>query len=105
MRLACIMTARAGIGLCGVVHDALVIESSIERIEADAAATQEIMRRASRVVLNSDPNGTYELRTDAIVVKFPDRYTDKRGVAMWAEVIDLLQQYRDLQHQKEATRA
>jgi DNA polymerase-1 len=105
MRLACVMTARAGIGLCGVVHDALVIESSIECIEADAARTQEIMRLASRIVLNSDAGGTYELRTDATVVKFPDRYVDKRGVAMWAEVLDLLQQYRDLQRQEEAARA
>ena len=54
MRLAVIMTARAGIGLCGVVHDALVIESSIESIDADAARTEEIMRRASRIVLNSE---------------------------------------------------
>jgi hypothetical protein len=90
MRLACIMTARAGIGLCGCVHDALVIESSIEDIEADAAATQEIMRRASRIVLNSDSDGAHELGTDATIVRHPDRYVDKRGVAMWAEVTGLL---------------
>ena len=98
MRLACILTARAGIGLCGCVHDALVIESSIERIDADTAATKEIMRRASRIVLNSNPNGKHELRTDAVIVRYPERYVDKRGVAMWAEVIALLEQYRDLQH-------
>jgi hypothetical protein len=102
MRLACVMAARAGIGLCGCVHDAIVIESSIENIEADAAAAQEIMRRASRIILNSDPSGPYELRTDAVIVKYPDRYTDKRGVAMWNEVLDLLEQYR-LQ-QREAAR-
>ena len=105
MRLACVLTARAGIGLCGVVHDALVIESSIEQIDADAAATQEIMRRASRIVLNEDPSGTHELRTDATVVKFPNRYSDKRGTTMWAEVLDLLKQYQDLQQQEEAARA
>jgi hypothetical protein len=105
MRLAVIMTARAGIGLCGVVHDALLIESSIESIDVDAARTEEIMRRASRIVLNSDPSGAYELRTDAAIVKYPNRFSDKRGVKMWDEVIGLLQQYRDLQRQEEAARA
>jgi len=30
------------------VHDALLLEAPIERIEADAALLQELMRRASR---------------------------------------------------------
>ena len=87
------------------MHDALVIESSIEHIDADVALTQEIMRRASRIVLNSDSNSKFELRTDATIVRFPDRYTDKRGVTMWAEVLDLLEQYRQQQEQGEAVRA
>jgi DNA polymerase-1 len=102
MRLACIMTARARIGLCGCVHDALVIESSIERIDAEAAATQEIMRRASRIVLNSDPNGKYELRTDATIVRYPDRYTDKRGTEMWETVLKLLAEHQQQQQQQPA---
>jgi DNA polymerase-1 len=58
----------AGINLCGSVHDALVIEAPLDRIEADVALTQEIMRRAARVVLGStDPR--CELRTDATVVR------------------------------------
>jgi DNA polymerase-1 len=97
MRLACVMAVRAGIGLCGIVHDALVIESSIERIDADVAAAKEIMRRASRIILNSGPDGKHELRTDATIVRYPDRYSDKRGVAMWNEVLDLLEQYREQQ--------
>jgi hypothetical protein len=105
MRLACIMAARRGIGLCGCVHDALVIESSIEHIDADVALTQEIMRRASRIVLNSNSNSKFELRTDATIVRFPDRYADKRGVKMWAEVLDLLEQYRQQQEEGEAVRA
>jgi hypothetical protein len=105
MRAACIMTARAGIGLCGCVHDALVIESSIEQIGADVDRTQEIMRRASRIVLNSDVSGTYELRTDATVVRYPDRYVDKRGVKMWTTVTDLLTRYRDEQSTQSRERA
>ena len=45
------------------------------------ALMQEIMRRASYVVL-----GGHELRTDATMVKYPHRYSDKRGVEMWARV-------------------
>ena len=79
------------------MHDALVIESSIEQIDEDVAITRECMRRASWIVLNSE----HELRTDATVVKYPDRYTDKRGVEMFGEVIRLLNQYHQLQTQKD----
>ena len=43
------------------MHDAVLIEAPIERIEADVALMQEIMRRASRIVLNADAAGTHEL--------------------------------------------
>src|SRR6516165_2028023 len=98
MRLACVLTARRGIELIGCVHDALVIESSIEKIDEDVSITRECMRRASRIVLNSE----HELRTDATVVKYPDRYTDKRGTQMWNEVIGLLEQYHEMQRRKDA---
>jgi hypothetical protein len=98
MRLACVLTNRRGVGLIGCVHDALVIESSIEKIKEDVFITRECMRRASRIVLNSE----HELRTDATIVKYPDRFSDKRGTQMWNEVIRLLEQYHEMQRQKEA---
>jgi len=67
----------------------VLIEAPIDRIEADVAVMQEIMRRASRVVL-----GGHELRTDATIVRYPDRYSDKRGLEIWADVLGLLAQYR-----------
>ena len=90
MRLACIMTARAGIGLCGCVHDALVIESSIERIDADVAAPKRSCGEPRASFSIQIPTAHYELRTDATIVRYPDRYIDKRGVAMWTEVLALL---------------
>ena len=48
LRIACIMAARHRIKLLAPVHDAVLIEAPIERIEADVALMQEIMRRASR---------------------------------------------------------
>jgi hypothetical protein len=53
---------------------------------------QEIMRRASRVVL-----GGHELRTDATIVRYPDRYSDRRGVKIWEDVLRLLARYRQQQ--------
>jgi DNA polymerase I len=97
LRVACIMAERHGVELCGSVHDAVLIEAPDERIEADVALMREIMRRASRVVLNAAADGPYELRTDATIVRYPERYSDKRGVKTWAAVLDLLAQYRQQQ--------
>lgn len=53
LRIACIMATRHGIRLLAPVHDAVLIEAPIERIEADVTLMREIMWRASRVVLNA----------------------------------------------------
>jgi hypothetical protein len=45
-------------------------------------------------VLNANPAGTLELRTDYTIIRHPDRYTDKRGAKIWAEVIELLAKLR-----------
>ena len=89
LRVACIWATRHGLRLLAPVHDAVLIEAPIERIEADVALMQEIMRRASRVVL-----GGHELRTDAKIIRHPERYTDRRGDAVWANVLALLAEYR-----------
>jgi len=90
LRISCIMAARHNIKLLAPVHDAVLIEAPIERIEADVAVMREIMRRASRIVLNANPNGTHELRTDYTIVRYPDRYSDKRGAQIWDKVLQLL---------------
>lgn len=90
LRIACILGMRHGIKLLAPVHDAVLIEAPIERIEADVALMREIMRRASRIVLNADPVGTHELRTDCTIVRHPDRYSDPRGAAIWNHVLQLL---------------
>ena len=100
LRIACILAVRHGIKLLAPVHDAVLIEAPIDRIEADVALMQEIMRRASRIVLNRDANGTIELRTDYKIVRYPERYRDKRGIKIWDEVMDLLAQHRDTAQNK-----
>jgi hypothetical protein len=90
LRIACIMAERHGIELVAPVHDAVLIESSLERIDATIAAMREIMRRASRIVLNAKPHGPHELRTSVTVVRYPDRYRDDRGEQIWNRVLELL---------------
>jgi DNA polymerase-1 len=94
LRIACIMATRLGLELLAPVHDALLIEAPIDRIEADVALLREIMRRASRIVLNPTADGPHGLRTDAMIVRYPDRYCDGRGAEIWAHVLDLLAEYR-----------
>jgi DNA polymerase-1 len=103
LRIACILMHRHGIELLAPVHDAVLIEAPIERIEADVALAQETMRLASRVVLNPTAVGTHELRTDAKIIRYPDRYTDKRGIAVWNQVLELLAEHE--QQEQEAERA
>ena len=97
LRIACIEGHRRGLKLCGSVHDAVLIESSLEQIDADVALMQEIMRRASRIVL-----GDHELRTGVDIVRYPDRYYDARGIEMWKEVLRLLEQYQHLKEERTA---
>jgi DNA polymerase family A len=90
LRVACIMAMRRGISVIAPVHDAVLLEAPIDRVEADVELMREIMRRASRVVLNCTAAGEHELRTDVTYVRYPDRYVDGRGEEIWGTVIRLL---------------
>ena len=94
-RLACVWGTRHGLTLIAPVHDAVLLESTDDRIEADVALMQEIMRRASRVILNPTAAGTIELRTDAKIIRHPGRYTDPRGAELWDTVLELLAERRE----------
>jgi DNA polymerase-1 len=85
LRLACCLGSERGIEVCAPVHDAVLICAPLERLEVDVARMREAMREASRVVLNG-----FELGTDAQIVRYPDRYMDERGAAMWSRVMDLI---------------
>jgi hypothetical protein len=87
LRLACCLATEQGIAVCCPVHDALLVESSLADIKATVAATQAAMVEASRVMLDG-----FALRSDAHVVRYPDRYSDKRGVEMWDTVMRILEE-------------
>ena len=86
MRLACTEVVRQGIRLCAPVHDALLIEAPLERLDEHVGATRDAMIRASSLVL-----GGPACKVDADVYRFPDRYMDeKRGATMWNKVMAAL---------------
>lgn len=85
LRLACIVLTEAGVRICAPVHDALLIEARADDIAQAVTTCQQGMRRASELVLLGFP-----LRTEAKVVRYPDRYWDPRGQATWDLVFGLL---------------
>ena len=85
LRLACCIATEQGIEVCAPVHDAVLIYAPMERLDADVARMGDAMREASRVVLDG-----FELGTDAEIIRYPDRYADSRGAAMWKRVMDLI---------------
>jgi hypothetical protein len=88
MRVAACLATERGIAVCAPAHDAFLIEAPIERIEEDTQAMRGIMEDAARIVLNG-----FTIKTDAMIVRFPDRYMDeKRGRRMWDRVMKLLAQ-------------
>ena len=85
LRLACCLATERGIEVCAPVHDAVLICAPLDRLERDVAEMEEAMREASRIVLDG-----FELGTDALRVRYPDRYMDERGVVMWERVMKLI---------------
>lgn len=85
MRLASCFATESGIRVCAPVHDAFLIEAPLDCLEGEVARMQECMVKASRVVMEG-----MSLRSDAKLIRYPDRYMDRRGIQMWSAVMDLL---------------
>jgi hypothetical protein len=85
LRLACRMLTEAGIKVCAPVHDAVLVEAPLEFLSEIIRQTQQIMSDASAIILDG-----FRLRSDADVIRYPDRYRDERGVQMWQTVTDIM---------------
>jgi hypothetical protein len=81
LRLACCLATERGIRVCAPVHDALLVEGPADEIEDVIARTQEAMCEASKEVTPGLP-----LRTEAKIIRYPERYMDDRGRRMWETV-------------------
>lgn len=89
LRLACCFATERGLGVCAPIDDALLIEAPLEQLESHVVRTQQAMAQASRTVL-----GGFELRTEAKLFRYPERFQDERGVAMWDTVWQLIEEIR-----------
>jgi DNA polymerase-1 len=85
MRIAAIAATEAEIEVCCPVHDAFLIAAPLDRLEADVAHMRDLMTRAGRTV-----TGGLDVRTDAMIVRYPDRYMDDGGSPMWNRVMRLI---------------
>jgi DNA polymerase I-like protein with 3'-5' exonuclease and polymerase domains len=85
MRLACCRVTERGVSVAAPVHDALLVEGSADAIDEVVTRTQEAMAEASEVILSG-----FRLRSDAKIVRWPDRYMDDRGREFWGRVMALL---------------
>jgi DNA polymerase-1 len=89
LRIACCLATELGVSVCAPVHDALLIEAPIDQIDDAVAVTRTAMAQAAATVLGSG----VEIETDVSIVRYPDRYSDPRGEAMWDQVMDLLSRH------------
>jgi hypothetical protein len=89
LRLACIHLTEAGIRVCAPVHDAVLIEAPLDEIDDTIELARNLMAQASREVLDG-----FELNTDVEIVRYPDRYMDKRGRKMWDTVREIIDELK-----------
>jgi len=90
LRVASILLSEAGIKICAPVHDALLIECEEIEAEETIKTAQTLMERAATIVLGKP------IRTDADIIKYPDRYTDPRGVDTWNKILRILDQIEEI---------
>ncbi|MBV8095530.1 MAG: hypothetical protein JOY71_23320 [Acetobacteraceae bacterium] len=86
MRVAAIAATEAGIEVACPVHDAFLLVAPLSRLDEDVAHMRELMTKAGQAITGGMP-----IRTDAEVVRWPDRYMDERGAGMWQRVTRLLE--------------
>ena len=97
LRLAACFATEQGIEVCALIHDAVLICAPLDRLDADVERMRACMAKASCVVLDG-----FELRTDVHLVRYPDHYSDPRGVVMWERVMRLIAAREGAKQQQEA---
>ena len=83
--LACRLALERGVSVVAPIHDALLVEGLEWEIEDAVAETREAMAEASAVILDG-----FRLRSDAKIVRWPERYMDDRGREFWGRVMALI---------------
>jgi len=86
MRLVCIAATEAGIEVAAPVHDGFLIVAPLDRLHGEIERMKATMVRASKLITGGLP-----IQVEVEEVKFPGRYMDERGRAMWDRVMGLLE--------------
>jgi DNA polymerase I-like protein with 3'-5' exonuclease and polymerase domains len=84
LRLTCAKATEAALPVVAPIHDAVVIEAPEAGLDEVVAATVKVMGEASREVLQG-----YEVGVDTsdhTDARYPRRFYDERGEAMWLRV-------------------
>jgi DNA polymerase I-like protein with 3'-5' exonuclease and polymerase domains len=80
-RYAGLMMRALGIRLVAIIHDAVLIEAPIDRIDLEVMRATVCLERASRRFLRG-----LALRVDAKIIRDGERFTDGRGAKVWGFV-------------------
>ena len=86
LRQLCIQLDQGGLELCAPIHDAVLVECDAVQADEVTEAVRAEMVSAAAVVLGDD-----RIKTDATIVRHPDRYMDERGETLWPEMMRLLE--------------
>ncbi|NRP27460.1 DNA polymerase I, thermostable [Marinobacterium sp. xm-d-420] len=84
LRMAITSMLERGIKVCAPIHDAVLIEASLDEMDDTISRAQTIMADVSEIILDG-----FRLSSDVDVVKYPERYTDERGAHLWESIIGL----------------
>ena len=87
LRLACVLVSRQGVDICAPIHDAILIEAPLDELEEKIETAQAAMRQASEIVLDG-----FGLNTDVKIIKWPDRFSDRRGIETWNTILGILEE-------------
>jgi DNA polymerase I len=87
LRVACILLSEHGIKIIAPIHDAVLIECNEEEAEETINQAQKIMSDASEIALGFG----YRIKTEADVIKYPERYSDPRGIETWGKIMKILE--------------
>jgi hypothetical protein len=86
LRVACILLVENDIKIIVPIHDAILIECNEEEADEIILKAQKLMTEASTMVLG--PGNS--IKTEAYVIRYPDRYSDPRGVETWNRVLKII---------------
>ncbi len=79
-----------GIKILASIHDAILIECEENETDEIILKAQKLMTGASSIVFGT---GNY-IETEAFVIKYPDRYSDSRGIWTWNKVLRIVKEIK-----------